>query len=152
MSSTGEKSEQCLIMFKQADYVMVTVSDMSRSVRFYRDVLGLPLKSESPEWSEFTTGPTTLALHGGGKQGPAQMGPRGESFAGTCSLGFNVDDLDLVFGELKSKGANFVMPPTQREGEGIKLAVCLDPDGLPIAFAQETRREERPMMTAEAGP
>ena len=28
------------------------------------------------------------------------------------------------------------MPPTQREGEGIKLAVALDPDGLPISFAQ----------------
>jgi len=28
------------------------------------------------------------------------------------------------------------MPPTQREGEGIKLAVGLDPDGLPISFAQ----------------
>ncbi len=106
----GEESEQCLVMFKQADYVMVTVSDMSRSVRFYRDVLGLLLKSESPKWSEFTTGPTTLALHGGGKQGPAQMGPRGESFAGTCSIGFNVDDVDGTFHELKSKGANFVMP------------------------------------------
>jgi len=28
------------------------------------------------------------------------------------------------------------MPPTQREGEGIKLAVCIDPDGLPISIAQ----------------
>ncbi len=74
------------------------------------------------------------------------MGPRGESFAGTCSIGFNVDDLDRVFHELKAKGANFVMPPTQREGEGIKLAVCLDPDGLPVSFAQESRREERPVQ------
>jgi hypothetical protein len=28
------------------------------------------------------------------------------------------------------------MPPTQREGEGIKLAVAIDPDGLPVSFAQ----------------
>jgi hypothetical protein len=28
------------------------------------------------------------------------------------------------------------MPPTQREGEGIRLAVAIDPDGLPISFAQ----------------
>src|SRR6266852_1855503 len=75
-----------MVMFKQADYVMVTVSDMSRSIGFYKDVLGLLLKFESKEWSEFITGPTTIALHGGGKQGPAQMGPRGESYSGTCSV------------------------------------------------------------------
>ena len=28
------------------------------------------------------------------------------------------------------------MAPTQREGEPIRLAVGLDPDGLPISFAQ----------------
>ena len=53
-------------MFKQLDYTMVIVSDMPRSVEFYRDKLGLPLKFESPEWTEFVTGTTTLALHGGG--------------------------------------------------------------------------------------
>ena len=50
-------------MFSKVDYVMVNVSDMSRSVAFYRDILGLPLKFQSPEWSEFQTGATTLALH-----------------------------------------------------------------------------------------
>ena len=52
------------------------------------------------------------------------------------SIGFNVDDVDKTYKELKAKGINFEMPPTQREGEGIKLAVCVDPDGLPISFAQ----------------
>lgn len=28
------------------------------------------------------------------------------------------------------------MPPTQRDAESIKLAVAIDPDGLPISFAQ----------------
>ena len=41
-----------------------------------------------------------------------------------------------TYEELKAKGLRFVMPPTQREGEGIKLAVAIDPDGLPISFAQ----------------
>ena len=44
--------------------------------------------------------------------------------------------MDKTYEELKAKGIDFVMPPMQREGEGIKLAVCVDPDGLPIAFAQ----------------
>jgi catechol 2,3-dioxygenase-like lactoylglutathione lyase family enzyme len=51
------------MMFNKVDYIMVNVSDMSRSVAFYRDILGLSLKFESPGWSEFHTGATTLALH-----------------------------------------------------------------------------------------
>jgi len=122
-------------LFKQIDYVMVTVSSMSRSVDFYRDKLGLALKFESPEWTEFETGPTVLALHGGGKL-RLNMNEKTESLAGTCSIGFTVDNLEKKFQELNSKGVVFVMPPTQREGEGIKLAVLLDPDGLPISLAE----------------
>lgn len=123
-------------MFTKIDYTMIVVSDMNRSVEFYRDRLGIPLKFQSPDWTEFLTGETTLALHGGGV--PATSPPTGDPSkqAGSCSIGFNVDDVDKTYEELKAKGIRFVMPPTQREGEGIKLAVCLDPDGLPIAIAQ----------------
>src|SRR5438876_11829305 len=58
--------ERGRIMFSQIDYTMVIVSDMQRSVEFYRDKLGIPLKFQSHEWTEFATGATTLALHGGG--------------------------------------------------------------------------------------
>ncbi|HUS10651.1 MAG TPA: VOC family protein [Pyrinomonadaceae bacterium] len=123
-------------MFKQIDYAMVVVSDMQRSVEFYRDKLGIPLKFQTPDWTEFQTGSTTLALHGGGV--PATAPPTGDPSkqAGSCSIGFNVEDVDKTYQELQAKGIRFVMPPTQREGEGIKLTVCIDPDGLPIAFAQ----------------
>lgn len=45
------------------NYAIVFVSDMARSVAFYRDVIGLPLKFDSPEWSEFATEGATVALH-----------------------------------------------------------------------------------------
>lgn len=123
-------------MFKQLDYTMVVVSNMQRSVEFYRDQLGIPLKFQSPDWTEFATGTTTLALHGGGV--PSTQPPQGDpsKIAGACSIGFNVDDVDKTYEELKARGITFVMPPMQREGEGIKLAVAIDPDGLPVSFAQ----------------
>jgi catechol 2,3-dioxygenase-like lactoylglutathione lyase family enzyme len=124
-------------MFKQLDYTMVIVSNMTRSIQFYRDKLGLELKMESSDWSEFQTGTTTLALHGGGiAQDRSKACEPGQSFAGSCSIGFNVEDVDKTFEDMKARGVFFVMPPTQREGEGIKLAVCIDPDGLPVSFAQ----------------
>ena len=123
-------------MFQQIDYTMVVVSDMQRSVEFYRDKLGIPLKFETPDWTEFATGTTTLALHGGGVVPSTPPAGDPTKNAGSCSIGFNVTDVDKTYEELQARGIRFVMPPTQREGEGIKLAVCIDPDGLPIAFAQ----------------
>lgn len=123
-------------MFKQIDYTMIVVSDMQRSVEFYHDKLGIPLKFQSPDWTEFATGATTLALHGGGVPQSHEPSQDPTQFAGACSIGFSVEDVDKTYENLKARGINFVMPPVQREGEGIKLAVALDPDGLPISFAQ----------------
>ena len=123
-------------MFNQIDYTMVVVSDMQRSVEFYRDKLGIPLKFQSPDWTEFQTGATTLALHGSGVSPTAPPAGDPTKQAGSCSIGFNVEDVDKTYRELREKAILFVMPPTQREGEGIRLAVCVDPDGLAIAFAQ----------------
>jgi len=36
---------------------------MEQSVGFYKDILGMPLKYQTNEWTEFQTGATTLALH-----------------------------------------------------------------------------------------
>ena len=128
-------------MFSKVDYVMVNVSDMSHSVAFYRDILGLQLKFESPGWSEFETGATTLALHVGTRAARSESATQAEPAAGTCSLGFSVPDLNNTYAELRDRGARFVMPPTEQANEGIRLAVCIDPDGLAISFAEPLARE-----------
>jgi len=45
------------------NYAIVFVSDMAASVEFHRDVLGLSLNYETPDWTEFSTEGATLALH-----------------------------------------------------------------------------------------
>ncbi|MEQ1502891.1 MAG: VOC family protein [Myxococcota bacterium] len=117
------------------DYLMITVSDMARSVAFYRDALGIPLRFESPDWSEFDTDGTTLALHGGGVAG--RHGTPGA--AGLASLGFTVPDLDRTVAELEGRGVRFVVRPTDRPGEGIRLAVAADPDELELSFVESRR-------------
>ena len=94
-------------MFNKIDYAMVTVSSMDRSVLFYRDVLGFKLRFQSSEWTEFETGTTTLALHGGGKpQGrhDPDSGPR----AGVASLGLNVADIAARSGKADITNASIV--------------------------------------------
>jgi len=48
-------------------YVIKFVADMNRAVKFFRDVLGLPLKFESPGWSEFCHWPNNQSRSFGAK-------------------------------------------------------------------------------------
>jgi lactoylglutathione lyase len=120
------------IQFQKPDYIIVFVSDMQRSVAFYRDVLGLPLKFTSPGWTEFNTGVTTIALHKTGGDGlPRQSLPP----AGNAHIGFMVDDIQSAYEALTAQGASFSLPP-QKQNSGAVLAVLQDPDGFGITIQQ----------------
>ena len=121
------------IQLRTLNYIMVFVSDMQRSTAFYRDLLGLPLQFSSPDWTEFATGSTTLALHlARDRSGGAVQGP---SLAGQAQLGFEVDQLDAAYVWLQGQGVQFSRPP-QEQPEGGKMAVLHDPDGLGITLRQ----------------
>lgn len=100
------------------NYVIKFVTDMDRAVKFYRDVLGFPLKFQSPGWSEFVTGETTLGLH------PASQ----KNVAGSVELGFNVSNLERFHQEMTSRGVQFSMPPTKQDFGGV-LAQFVDSEG-----------------------
>jgi lactoylglutathione lyase len=111
---------------------IVFVADMDRSIAFYRDVLGLPLKFASPEWTEFANEGATIALH---KAAAANSGTSADGAPGTCQLGFEVDNLDDSHARLQSLGVSCVRPPTA-ELSGVRLAIYADPDGLRFTIAQ----------------
>ena len=118
-------------------YVTLFVSDMDRSVAFYRDVLRWPLNCRSPERTEFATEGVTLALHLASKPGGAAAG-QGE-MAGRCQLGFSVDAIETFHRDMVANGVLCIQPPT--EGAfGAKLAVYADPDGLPFSVAGSPTR------------
>jgi lactoylglutathione lyase len=124
----------------RVNYAIVFVSDMKRSVAFYRDVIGLPLKFDSPEWSEFATESATLALHRGEVRGPAEAGPsQGTSGdeAGSCRPGLSVRDLDAF--HLRMIEHNVICTRQPKDLFGAKMAQYLDPDGLAISVTEERR-------------
>jgi lactoylglutathione lyase len=113
-------------------YGIVFVHNMQRSIVFYRDVLGFPLKFESPEWTEFATEGVTLALHKA--DAPATSEAQELTPAGRCQLGFFVDDLDAFHAGMMQKTVTCIRPP--REVFGVRLANYADPDGLPFSVSQ----------------
>ena len=126
-------------MFEKIDYVMVMVTDMDRSIVFYRDLLGVRVRFTSPDWTELDTGHTTLALHAGAKRD----GACDKRLGGTASLGFYVKDVDATARELRARGVRFLLEPENRPGEPIRLAVIADPDGLEINVTQLVRQPPR---------
>src|SRR5215467_5594139 len=114
----------------RVSYAIVFVSDMRRAVSFYRDVLGLPLRFESPGWTEFATDGATLALHKSEGPNPASQDPHQER-AGQCRPGLSVPDLDLFHKRMIEKSVPCVQEP--KDTFGVRIAQYLDPDGLTIS-------------------
>ncbi len=117
-------------MFDKFEIVMIVVSDMDRSVRFYRDVLGLKLKIQSPGFSEFDVGSVALGLHPEGEHLKAQ-----DADKSGASFGFATKNMEATVRTLKERGVRFIMEPRD-EGFGI-LAVFADPDGYNIQLVQK---------------
>ena len=116
------------------NYSIVFVSDMSRSVAFYRDVIGMPLNFESPGWSEFLTEGATFALHKSDAPAPAADVQRCES-AGTCRAGFQVRNLDQFHDRMIEHGVVCSQEPT--ETFGARIAQYVDPDGMVFSVSGE---------------
>lgn len=123
---------------RRVNHVITMVEVMERSVEFYRDKLGLEMKFQTENWTEFSAGSIIFALHGGGvKTTPQKRNSEPhKSIAGTASVSFDVPDVKKTFIDLKEKGVKFTLEPTLRQNEGIMLAVAEDPDGFEICFAE----------------
>ena len=95
-------------------YALVFVSDMERSVAFYRDVLGWPLTRRSPERMELAGEGTTLALHHASRPSGAAA-VQGE-IAGRCQLGFWVEDVEAFHEEIERLRSARAQGPTALRG------------------------------------
>lgn len=113
--------------FKRVGAVILLVSDMKNSIRFYKETLNLPLKSQSEDWTEFFSNGTVLALHPAKKRNTSKTGSN-------TLIGFMVDDLDATAKYLNEKNVKFFKEPKD-EPFG-KHAIIQDPDGHLISIAQ----------------
>ena len=118
----------------RVNYAIVYVSDMSRSVAFYRDVLGLPLKFESPGWAEFTTEGATLALHSSDTTNSDESGSPIDP-VGHCRPGIQVPDLDEFHRRMVDNDVSCIQEP--QPTFGARVAQYIDPDGLVLHVGEE---------------
>ena len=108
------------------DFTFFAVSDMQKSLTFYRDVLGIPLACLVHEgtWAEFEINPGTLALG----QGYDFTQPGG----GTVALA--VADAKTALEELEQAGIQALSP--LGESAVCFWAIVEDPDGNRVIIHQ----------------
>ncbi|HEX6971648.1 MAG TPA: VOC family protein [Limnochordia bacterium] len=98
------------------DFVVSSVSDLQKAKAFYQDVLGIdaPIILDEARWLEFDTQPVALAL-GTWERQPA------------TAVGLAVDDVQAAVDELRRKGVQVLMGPS--ESPMCHFAYIADPDG-----------------------
>jgi lactoylglutathione lyase len=115
---------------------IVRVSDMTRAASFYRGVFGLPLRFETPQWTEFATDGANLALH-------ESEGPGSDEDAvdldrtGRCRPGLCVPDLDEFHTRMVEMQVPCIREP--KDVFGARIAQYVDPDGLASSVSEERR-------------
>jgi len=103
-----------------ASMIYYYVTDMDRAIKFYTEVLALPLKVRfENHWAEVDAGPITIGLH------PTDSPPK----QGGGTISCNVKDLESFVKEIKSKGAKVGKIQSPERG---KFVMVSDPDGNEI--------------------
>jgi len=151
---------------EQVFHTGLTVSDLDRSIAFYRDLLGFELvtqwDSAQPYLRTIVGFPEAelrialLRLPGGtaGASGhhvelleyKAPRGARGDPRTcnpGNAHIAFMVEDLDQAYAELRAKGVRFKSAPveiTHGRNRGGKAVYFLDPDDITLEFIQPAHR------------
>jgi lactoylglutathione lyase len=122
-------------------YAIVYVSDLERSVAFYRDVVGLPFRFSSETYAEFATEGAKFALYARGhlQELIGRDAPVGQAPWPQGEVAFLVEDVDAEHERLIASGAAVLMPPTDRDW-GERTMHLLDPDGFVVELTRPKAR------------
>ena len=140
-------------MIKEVRHVGIVVSDMERSLKFYKDLLGLKIKSIEDEEGEFLD---NMLAHKNVKNKVAKLYADNGSalvelidskiFAnkkdrnfftiGASHFAFTVDNLEKTYDYLMKNEVKFTAPPQLTPDGYAKVTFCEDPDGTPIELVE----------------
>jgi lactoylglutathione lyase len=110
------------------NHISIKVKDLEASLRFYRDLLGLPVERRSAGDIVWLPGVEMSQLK------------EGQEFAFTGHIGLGVRNIEEACAYLEEQGVEFDVPLKdvlfEKMGKGLLLAFFKDPDGLSVELVQ----------------
>jgi catechol 2,3-dioxygenase-like lactoylglutathione lyase family enzyme len=141
-------------MIKSLHHTAISVTDLDRSIQFYRDLLGMTLewridhrRSETLEevvgLKNVDVSYAMLSGWGGRIELFQYHSPQGEPYPadrpvsdkGITHIAFQVEDIDGLYKKLVSHGVIFNSPPKLIRS-GVKVGYFHDPDGVTLEIIQ----------------
>jgi len=107
--------------------VIIAVSDLAKSVKFYNEVIGLPIKNQRENWVDLGKQGATVILHTASK--PINTGT---SIENGIVIGLVVGDVESALQEIKAQKV-VVYRDIESHKTG-KNAIILDPDKYMISL------------------
>jgi len=139
-------------------HVGIVVKDLERSLRFYRDLLGLAVESTLDESGAYldrllsleNTRVTTVKLSADGSVTLIELlqfaSPRDGAAAkreidsiGPSHVAFSVGDVEEMYRRLSRAGVRFNAPPQRSPDGRVKVSCCRDPDGTTVELVEMLR-------------
>ena len=118
----------------------LVVSNVERSIAFYRDVLGFTVQTTVPEASPYAfaivqSGSVEIFLNAPDPAFAEYPALKRHSFGGTLTLFIQVDDVRAAHEALKDRIT--IVMPLDTKWYGVTEFAFTDPDGYVITFAQQ---------------
>jgi lactoylglutathione lyase len=116
------------VNIKRVGNVILAVKDLDKSLAFYHEVLGLPIKNQRRTWIDLGQTGALLSLH------PTSITAdhTSNNLEGGIVVGFLVGDLKSALDELRSKNVRVHRDIMDRDAG--KNAIVLDPDGYMVSL------------------
>lgn len=140
---------------KKIRHIGIVVSDLKKSLHFYKDLLGLKVVKDMEESGEYidtllllkNTSVRTIKMSADDnssliellhfKSHPIKLREDKNITGVGCShVAFTVDDIDFEYKRLKSEGILFNAPPQLSPDGYAKVTFCRDPDGTLIELVE----------------
>ena len=117
----------------------LVVSDVSRSIAFYRDRLGFELETTVPENEPFVfaivrSGAVQIFLNAPGPAIEEYPAMKDRPLGGTFTMFIEVTGIERTYDELKAEIP--IVTPLETKWYGVTEFVVADPDGYLITFAE----------------
>jgi len=116
------------VNIKKVGNVILAVKDIDKSIQFYHEIIGLPIKNQRRSWVDLGTSGALLSLH------PASLTEQhvGSSIENGITIGFLVGDVKSAVDELRAKGVTIHRDIVEKDAG--RNAVILDPDEYLISL------------------
>ncbi len=124
------------VNIKRVGNVILAVKDLDKSIAFYHEVLGLPIKNQRRTWVDLGQTGALLSLH------PASLTSdhTSNTMEGGIVIGFLVGDVKSAIDELKTKNVKVHRGIVERDAG--KNVIILDPDGYMVSLFEPIFRDK----------